>query len=157
MVDKKTNDGKAVGISYIYTFYGEVASLTQVYSEYLNFKLELKYRYQSSAIDGISLDEVERERLNVLLQTFRHFSHKAIVQYKTLVPNLTKVDKKKEEKDEIIKIYEEHIKKEYLLDEDKIERFVELFNSCLLKQVIQDLLTTNQDMVASLYGSTTEQ
>ena len=150
--NKNNPDNKRVGVSYIATFYQEVASLTQMYSQYLNLKLQLKMTYkQDIGSEYMSMSEEDKNALNITLQSIRHFSHKSVVQYKA-IKKIIEPEGKKETKDEILIIYNEEIRKVYVIDEDKLEKFVELLNSCLVQEVVQGLLETNKDIVASIYG-----
>lgn len=147
----KPKDTKKVGISYIVTFYEEISSLNQFYSQYLNLMLEFKHKYNATISEGISLDEEDRTRLNNALQTIRHFAHKSIVQYKAL----KKIIDKEKSKDKILELYEKEIKSIYILNENRLEEFVDHLNSCLVQEVIKDLLESNQDLVAAIYGGST--
>lgn len=141
---------KRAGASYIVRFYDDVANLTHYYSLYQSAVLELEARFPNFAEEPntvITMDDGQKQNFIAILQNVRHHINTSYISYVALLGELkSKGDKKIKEK------YEE-IKKQYIIEEQDVFKYVTEINAFLLSKILVDLLETSQDLVSDIYGT----
>ncbi len=152
-MNKNISEKETASASYILNFYKDVADLTNWYSHYLNLMLELEHKYTTEEAVA-KMDDIEKENIKVHVQNIRYFAHRSMIEYKVISMSIKKEKKDKDkdnDKEESLEaVYNEHIKKVYQLDRDKLTSFVEKLNGFLIKTVMQDLLQTAEQLVAEV-------
>jgi hypothetical protein len=141
------DEKKSAGVSYIVDFYFNVQYLTEQYSNYLNLMLQLESQY-GDAEKQEGMEENEKQLLGQWVQEVRRLVHKTYIGYATISKQL-KIDTDKN----IREIYGK-IKKTYIISRDELEDYVMHMHSVLVKDIIQELLTSNQDLIDGIYRTT---
>lgn len=143
-----TKEKEIAGASYIIAFYKEVQNLTHYYGSYLNLMLEIEHKYGNPP-KGIE-PEVNNA-LSVTIQTVRLSVHKSYIQYQSIKNTL----EEKKKKDDLEKAYFK-LKNEFVLNRDALEKYVVSLNALLVRDVIQNLLASSQDLVRDIYSGGAE-
>lgn len=148
---KKLDEKQKTGVSYIYTFYNNVVTLTNYYAQYLNLLLEYKMKF--STADLQKLEEGEQKIVTGAVQICRQTVISVFIQYQSITKAL-KIDDS--EKDKVREQYDK-IKETFIIDTQDLEDFVCLMNEVLVNNVIKNLLESNQDIISDLFdhGNTT--
>lgn len=137
------NDKELAAASYVYTFYVNIQQLTDTYSQYINFMIELENKYGESFIN--KTPEQEKVAVQQTLQTIRHYSNKCYIQLKSMNESI-----KLKESENFEELYN-HIKTTFVIDRNKLEEFVINFNKILVNSIMQNLLQTSQDLIENVY------
>lgn len=145
MKDKtKISEERTTAASFIIGFYEIVVLLKQNYANYLNVMEELQNRY------GENIDKLEpedRENLKQIIANTKFYIRQTYIDY-TTIHNSTK-DKKKE--NTIEKLYEEIKEDGYVINREKLEKFVLEANMKLAEDIIKDLLKSSADVLSDMY------
>ncbi len=141
----KVDEKKLAGASYIFSFYKEIQILTDFYSQYINFLLELKERTKESDIG--KLNDGDKAAVIQGVQEVRVSAHKCYIQYISIVGVLKNVAA---DKDKIKDSYKK-IKETYIIVQADLEDYVISLNSFLLNQIIQSLLEDSQQLIEQVY------
>lgn len=136
------DEKKTVGISYIYSFYMNVQALTDTYSQYINLLQEFLNKYGQNSEKAAPQDN---NVINEWTQAVRLHAHKCFIQYQTIVPNL------KITQDPKLEIYYKEILKTFMIGREDIKNFVLAMNKVLVNDIIQELLTSNQEFIKDIY------
>lgn len=138
------------GASYIIAFYKEVQALTHNYGNYLNLMLEIENRYGT---DAKGIEPEVNNQLSLTIQTVRLSIHKSFVMYCSIKEAITEKEEKgnKQKTEKLNKAYSK-LKTEFVLDRDSLETYVIALNSALVNDIIQNLLTSSQDLVSEVYN-----
>lgn len=135
---------KVAGSHYIVNFYNEIQQLNQHYSLYRNLMIEVRAKHGEDPKPE-SLGDEEKATVTSYAQAVRHFAHKIIIQYKSII----KATKLKEDK-AVNETYQK-ILKDFIIKVEDLEKFVVSINMALVNEVIQDLLISSQDLVQDIY------
>lgn len=135
---------KEASASYIIVFYNEIIQLGMLYAQYLNYLVELEYKYKG--FDLKLMPEEEMKLLNIALQTVRGSAIKTYTQYTVLKEYV----KNKSNDDVINKSYEK-IKNNFIIDRKDLETFVTEINKFLVNNVIDQLLKDSKDILEEIY------
>ena len=138
------DEKKAAGASYIINFFKEVDSLTVTFAQYLNIMLEIETKYKSE----VSVEEMTEHEKGVVTQTFqtlRYHALKCYVQYNAIKPIL------KFKYNEKLENSYKKVKNTFIIPRDSIEEYVTELNTLLLKNIIQNLLESSQDIVGKVF------
>lgn len=143
---KNNDEKKIIGASYLFTFYREVYSLTQLNANYSNQILQLEVKYNSEVLpDG--LEATERDLILNLCQSLRYSANIVYIQYKSIgqaikdFPLNPKIDE----------VYNK-LKKQFIVNRLDSEEFTILINSLLVGGIIKSLLESNSDLINSIYN-----
>jgi len=140
------SEKKAVGISYLYSFYMEVQNLINNYAQYLNLMIEIESKYPS-AQELQKADEEHKNIVNQWLQNVRIYISTTYIKYKTLSSVL-----KLKDNPELDKKHKEILSK-FVIDRNILEQYVIEMNKILITDIIQDLLENNTEYA---YGANKE-
>lgn len=145
MIDK---DKKVVAASYIFSFYQDIEFLNNDYAHYLNLMLEFENRYPNKEkIEGANQDD--KQTINKYCQQVRYQVHKVFIKYQSIIPAL-KIGSDKD----LENSYKQLTSMEgYIINREVLNTFVKAVNKCLVNGVIQELLSTNQDLINSIYDT----
>lgn len=137
------NEKDLAGASYIITFYKEVQDLTSHYANYINIMLELESKYGGQA-DKMADDE--KALIAQQAQLVRYASHKCYIEYYSIMLGIGQTAD--------IKLTEKYnkIKSTFVISRDDLEAYVTLLNAVIVKDIIQNLLSTSQDFIGKVYG-----
>ncbi len=149
----KIDEKKLAGASYIFSFYKEVQILTDYYSQYINFLLEIKEK--SKGIDIDKLGDAEKTTIMQGVQQVRISAHKSYVQYISIIGVLKIKDDDKDE-DKIKESYKK-VKTDYIINEGDLETYVISLNKFLLNGIIQSLLEDSQHIIEEVYKDAGEE
>jgi len=141
---KKFDEQEFTGASYLITFYQQVGLLTTSTSQYQNLLLEL----QEEVADLEKLPEEKKEPIKNAIRTVRQQLTVTNIQYETIKENLKA---KQEETKEATKIYKK-LKKDYIIDRDKLERYCLLLNKFLVRESLQKLMTNASELINEIYS-----
>jgi len=141
-----TSERKTAGINYLINFFNHIQVLNGHFSKYMGLLVQA--------------DEEQRqigatEKTQIIQQTsneLREWIILVYIEYSSIFKTLKQgLDKK------IKNIYDNEVKKNIILDRDKIEEFIIQMNATFLNEVVQDLLKTNQDLFDAIYGKSKEE
>lgn len=139
---KKSDDRKVAGASYILNFYRDVATLTDYYSQYINYMIEIEHKYP----DVNKASEQELESIKNAVQNMRLYCMKVYIQYKSIALSL------KLPKDEEIERLIIVIKAEYILSRENVETYVILMNNLLVKEIISQLIDNSDNLLREAFN-----
>lgn len=140
------NDKKVVGSSYLITFYQEAQELTHNASLYNNLVLELENTYGK---DFDKADHQIKQAYQQMAQLVRINVDKTHIQYESL-KNILKEKLEEEELVELKSLYEQIINT-FVIKRNDLRKYVLLINKILVKEVIQELLTSSQEIASGVY------
>lgn len=142
MIDN-INEKKQAAASYILNFYNQILLLNDQYSRYLNFLTEIQAKYGSEAETRTEIEE--RSSLIDLLRNIRYVATTAHIQY-TVIRDTTKL-KDTEGTDKLYLT----IRDTFIIKRTDLEKYVLILNKFLVQSIIQELLSSSSDFLASLY------
>lgn len=140
-----SSEKQIAGASYIISFYKEVQALTHHYGNYLNLMLEIQNKYGDPPKN---IESEVQNHLTMIIQTVRLSVHKSYIMYRSIKETLEEKTKKKDELETAYK----KLKEEFVLNRDSLEKYVVSINAILVKDIIQNLLATSQDLVSEVYN-----
>lgn len=143
MKQQEADDRKSTAASYIYSFYQNIQSLNDFYSQYLCIMMDFKNTYKMDDSGQIKANDEAKEQIKQQIQNVRYILNKVYIQYKTIIKSLELKDNPK-----LSKLYEE-VKSEYMIKAEILEEIVIEMNRVLVDNIIQDLLHTSQDLMQS--------
>ena len=140
-----SDEKKVTGASYLYTFFQEVQQLTSLYSNYINFMLELEAKSKGE----YSADDLQN--IIKLSQNIRYYVNTSYIHHKTL-SNVLKV----ENIPTIKKTYDLIMQKEaeninLIIVRSVLEEYVISLNEFLANNVIHSLLEDTEDIINQIY------
>lgn len=146
-------ESQQAGANYIITFFNDIQLLNHTYSQYINLIMELENKYSDEDVYK-TMEENEKQNLNQLVQTLRHYCHKVFIQFKSIYAAVESPDELLNKKnDELKTIYYEKVRKNYIIKSADIEEFIVNINSVLVTDLIKNLLRTSQDIITEIYNA----
>lgn len=146
--NKKANENQVAASSYILAFYSELNELMSSAANYINIIIRLSGKMQyikDQKLDIQNMGDDEKVLLEQQLQNFRFWAIRVHVKYLTLNKQIGK----KEDK-EITEIYK-HFQENYIIERDKVEKYVIHMNDFIANEIMQDLLLNSQDLIEQIY------
>lgn len=138
------NEKETTGASYIINFYREVQILTHNYANYTNLLLEVENKY------GKEAKNIEPEVTNIITQQTQEVRlgiTKTYIQYKSILLGAKIND---ENFKELEKAYLE-MKTNFVIKRETLEKYIINLNAALVKEVIQTLLTSGENLFKEIY------
>lgn len=142
---------RKLGAHYLVQFYNDVTALRQYYGVYIMELNKIKYKYKvSTEIPGkeLQLDDNEMKVLSSHMENIRFRLNVIVPQFRTINKIILKA-KSQEDFDNLYK----KISLQFLIAEEDLTQIVQLLEDFLLDYVIDDLLTTAQDVYNAVYGT----
>jgi len=146
MAEIKINEEKFAQANYIVTLYSEVHQLNVNYCNLINLFLEIGQKNPQNK-ENPSYSEEDAEKLKNLYINLRFYS----MQIYLKLNSLTKQFKISDEKMEAIKLFYDETKKTYDINSEKVEVFLININDVLTQNLLQNLLSSSQDMLNKIY------
>lgn len=137
------NEKEIAGASYVIAFYQEVQNLTHNYGEYTNLLLEIEKKYKPENIPA---------EVNNLLAQHAQFVRLGVMKSYIMFKSIIKVVDPKDKNPPTIEAVYKKIKGDFVINRDDLEEYVMSMNAILVKEVVQNLLATGQDLYKSVYS-----
>lgn len=138
-----SSEGELAGANYILTFYTNVEQLTAAYAEYINKIVPIKAKVSKEDLAQGKIDSLDDEdltNLNSSLNTLRYYITNVYIKSQALKSKVKTFENK-----ELTDFYKK-IKDKPLIDNSEIEDFILKINSCLIDDIVQQLLVKSRDI-----------
>lgn len=144
---------KKLAAHYLVTFYNDVMALRRYYGLYIMELNKLKAKYKKflekeSALDNISLEESDKKILDTYIDNIKFHLNILVPQYRNINKNILK----NENFEEFDKLYGD-ISSQLVIVQEDLTKLMQVLEEFLLNSIIDDLLTTAQDVYNAVYGT----
>ena len=147
---------KKLAAHYLVSFYNDVVTLRRFYGLYVMELNKMKAKYKSfmqmsdkeSLLKNIQLEESDKQTINQYMDNIKFHLNILVPQYKNINKNILKT----EEFDEFDRLYHE-VSEQLIIVQDDLTKLMQVLEEFLLNSVIDDLLTSAQDVYNAVYGT----
>lgn len=147
------NEERTAAASYIITFYNTVQTLTGTYANYSNVLDEIEAKH-GAEVKG--MDAQEKEALRTLAIESKYWVKVAYIQWSSIraaMPKDKTTEKTEKEFDELF----DKIDEQFIPDKKTLRQFTTAANARLIGGIVQNLLQTSNEVLAQIYGNSSEE
>jgi len=141
---KQLDEQKTAGASYILTFYNEIQALKHWCAVYSNTMANLEHKYNKN-INEASLEEEEKLNYNNIMEQVKYHVRITYMSFMAINSALQQRDIK-------VKKHYDTFKMRHVPESDTLERYTAALNEFLLKDIVQNLLQTSQQLVEQIFS-----